>query len=166
MRLISFQNQFKSCFISTHTPHTGCDPHRLPCYNVDIISTHTPHTGCDFSENGWAMVFKNFNSHTPHGVRRSRAIISSKQSTDFNSHTPHGVRRQKVYEIIIRHVISTHTPHTGCDSLSVMGLSDLKNFNSHTPHGVRLIVSAEEKNYREISTHTPHTGCDKARFHS
>ena len=37
-------------FISTHTPHTGCDsaPAR-PAFNWQI-STHTPHTGCDHTQ--------------------------------------------------------------------------------------------------------------------
>ena len=38
--------------ISTHTPHTGCDPDDpRPPKNCIPISTHTPHTGCDARAN-------------------------------------------------------------------------------------------------------------------
>ena len=62
-------------YISTHTPHTGCD---LMQYVYDYeykISTHTPHTGCDVYARPLEMFLSDFNSHTPHGVRRRNGYI-------------------------------------------------------------------------------------------
>ena len=43
-RFLSEKSYF---YISTHTPHTGCDL-LFSANNIPrIISTHTPHTGCD-----------------------------------------------------------------------------------------------------------------------
>ena len=58
------------CKISTHTPHTGCDIQKVHPTASSGISTHTPHTGCDTGGFRQACGVCNFNSHTPHGVRR------------------------------------------------------------------------------------------------
>ena len=101
---------------------------------------------------------------------------------NFNSHTPHGVRRKRSSIVTAHCSISTHTPHTGCDLTRYKTGSTVWNFNSHTPHGVRpvrlsCIVSAVLFQLTHptrgatnllftaffgkcISTHTPHTGCD------
>ena len=79
-------------YISTHTPHTGCDAAgRLKPAQYFNISTHTPHTGCDTLTIVRQCIIVNFNSHTPHGVRLGRCSVNALW------------------------VISTHTPHTGCD---------------------------------------------------
>ena len=61
---------------------------------ISFISTHTPHTGCDCDFRLPYQQSYYFNSHTPHGVRLfiSTGFIIR---TDFNSHTPHGVRPER-----------------------------------------------------------------------
>ena len=60
---------YGSVFISTHTPHAGCDVNTTQ-KNVDIsISTHTPHAGCDMFTIYHLIFSSYFNSHTPCGVR-------------------------------------------------------------------------------------------------
>ncbi len=128
------------------------------------------------------MTSKDFNSHTPHGVRLYGYVRKCCRAENFNSHTPHGVRlrvgHSPYYSVVD---FNSHTPHGvrpdhwGCATDSI-------NFNSHTPHGVRRIfVNSIWIIYRfqlthptrgatinfisyirlpQISTHTPHTGCD------
>ena len=151
-------------YISTHTPHTECDYKGNTQISLfDTISTHTPHTECDST---YKIVFDefqqspDFNSHTPHGVRRPLRTLNrlqgrfqlthptrsatgntrlfSRPHHYFNSHTPHGVRQKKLAELESVQKISTHTPHTECD---------IKN--------PRPVLAAPN-----ISTHTPHTECD------
>ena len=105
--------------ISTHTPHTGCDPLPLRAKNLLLlfqlthptrgattvsppfllgvgISTHTPHTGCDAGVI-LRVIIKGFyfNSHTPHGVRRLRAS-SERGTPQFQlTHPTRGATRQR-----------------------------------------------------------------------
>ena len=55
--------------ISTHTPHVGCDANLFHIYVHRKISTHTPHVGCDAFADFIRILNRNFNSHTPCGVR-------------------------------------------------------------------------------------------------
>ena len=130
---------------------------------------------------------RNFNSHTPHGVRLSD-IKNKLVLVKISTHTPH-----TGCDLIIclfakcNVIISTHTPHTGCDSVLLLkwsrsilfqlthptrgatairleSLCKLFDFNSHTPHGVRPELFANCSGLLYISTHTPHTGCDFSTF--
>ena len=88
-------------FISTHTPHTGCDL-RPPQFLLHIrhFNSHTPHgVRRQCQEKGRGS--RNFNSHTPHGVRPTAQSFASAPQLHFNSHTPHGVRRKQFVYIII-----------------------------------------------------------------
>ena len=151
-----------SSVISTHTPHTGCDMKSAETSIKSLLFqlTHptrgatlhdeTPLCVCLFQlthptrgatavhHRNYTM-FPNFNSHTPHGVRRGR---SNSPSDFFQFQLTHPTRgatgstdknRTKIF-------ISTHTPHTGCDTKGL-----------------------KKKNAKCISTHTPHTGCDTNR---
>ena len=194
--------------ISTHTPHTGCDKYKKIRSLIDKISTHTPHTGCD-GQHGTYTERQKISTHTPHTGCDGASFEKSMSRVDFNSHTPHGVRR--VVDFLCRlyfgfqlthptrgattfrevHTVAdkfqlTH-PTRGATKLFLMSSNLFGNFNSHTPHGVRPVlyprflrhlyfnshtphgvrhynVPAGHK-FTEISTHTPHTGCDFLFLH-
>ena len=97
--------------ISTHTPHTGCDPIVVTFAGVIVISTHTPHTGCDGRMIKFAL----------------EHIIST--------HTPHtGCDPISLWKWNLITRISTHTPHTGCDRAEVVGRNSIDAISTHTPH--------------------------------
>ncbi len=125
---------------------------------------------------------RNFNSHTPHGVR-PEAIRQCIDYYMISTHTPHtgcdidrlsagycseefqlthptrgATHICQLYTNFVK--ISTHTPHTGCDESLCGGYDSLQDFNSHTPHGVRHGECQVSIFAKTISTHTPHTGCD------
>ena len=127
----------KGNFISTHTPHTGCDYVNVRYQSLGLFQLTHPTRGATLHCRLHNFTFSYFNSHTPHGVR-PRIISCMNFVPDFNSHTPHGVRLYK--QASFQEWIS--------------------NFNSHTPHGVRPGINICPKISRFISTHTPHTGCD------
>ena len=150
--------QIDNRFISTHTPHTGCDLIRTAFAVLSKFQLTHPTRGATRFDLASCQYILHFNSHTPHGVRRCDCSESS-VIFYFNSHTPHGVRltngRSKGWKHLFQlthptrgathpgpcirslHPISTHTPHTGCDKLFLQGISPEHHFNSHTPHGVR-----------------------------
>ena len=78
-------------FQLTHPTRGATFPQRGPAQELRI-STHTPHTGCDKQQS-----------------------LKAKRKMNFNSHTPHGVRRKTLLVLPTGCGISTHTPHTGCD---------------------------------------------------
>ena len=82
-RLRKYKRDFNS-----HTPH-GVRP--VPTddgSDLDEISTHTPHTGCDpYSSFSTCKLF-HFNSHTPHGVRHIYDDGVYKLGY-ISTHTPH-----------------------------------------------------------------------------
>ena len=102
-------------YISTHTPHTGCDKNFSILNHLSSIFQLThPTRGATPRALTWRQAL-NFNSHTPHGVRLTTMHRYLRQEAHFNSHTPHGVRLLNVNEVRRKVGISTHTPHTGCD---------------------------------------------------
>ena len=147
-----------------------------------MISTHTPHVGCDGLPENWnTATDKNFNSHTPCGVRQVPCHSNLHYflfqlthpmwgATCPNSYTLSGRMRfqlthpmwgatslcPRLSESV---AISTHTPHVGCDDGQRYYDFDFI-ISTHTPHvgcDSRIIVLSLPP---EISTHTPHVGCD------
>ena len=149
---------------------------------MNLISTHTPHTGCDVYRQYGFDIFRDFNSHTPHGVRPEFGIYAT-QPFNFNSHTPHGVRPSWItIAFCCRRRFQLTHPTRGATETCLICRLTRYHFNSHTPHGVRLNApyaalsrlvfqlthptrgaTFKANNFIVlfgISTHTPHTGCD------
>ena len=80
--------------------------------------------------------FKDFNSHTPHGVRLGDTPFDATSAKFQLTHPTRGATSAIGTEFALKS-ISTHTPHTGCDSIAFAMGMNAENFNSHTPHGVR-----------------------------
>ena len=147
-------------FISTHTPHAGCDAIHDCIVNAHVISTHTPHAGCDLLSISSRVVSNHFNSHTPCGVRHMcRAMNAADKG--ISTHTPHAGCDKKYDWKSCNGQISTHTPHAGCDHTADFISRYFTNFNSHTPCGVRHLDTQIRMILNIISTHTPHAGCDQ-----
>ena len=116
-------------WISTHTPHTGCDvrcDEKMMAWKY--ISTHTPHTGCDLR-----MLFTsrttslNFNSHTPHGVRHC-SRYAFRQDDYFNSHTPHGVRQDIARRAVEMFKFQLTHPTRGATKCDIIVTNTKKRF--------------------------------------
>ena len=123
-------------YFNTHTPHGVRQILRKILVQYSFISTHTPHTGCDALGGNSDLTIVDFNSHTPHGVR-PLPILSSLITVIFQlTHPTRGATRNRNYyadssKFQLTHptrgatsqgrrsltclIISTHTPHTGCD---------------------------------------------------
>ena len=125
---------------------------------MEYISTHTPHTGCDknFSIlNHLSSIFQL--THPTRGA--TPRALTWRQALNFNSHTPHGVRLLNVNEVRRKVGISTHTPHTGCDLRNSRCMTMLTFQLTHPTRGATAFPCPGGELLR-ISTHTPHTGCD------
>ena len=69
----------KLCAISTHTPHTGCDlPPSAAVSRLSVFQLTHPTRGATFSADVSTLAPLDFNSHTPHGVRRNAVKITGK----------------------------------------------------------------------------------------
>ena len=152
------------------------------CYAIVTISIHTPHAGCDLQPScNYFFAIKNFNPHTPCGVR-PYARLHDRLSCQFQSthpmrgatfvpspvwlytvisiHTPHAGCDKLCYDIGTMKEISIHTPHAGCDITPALPSAMSFYFNPRTPCGVRPIKSIVEYRKVSISIHAPHAGCD------
>ena len=143
-----------------------------------MISTHTPHVGCDGLPENWnTATDKNFNSHTPCGVRQVPCHSNLHYflfqlthpmwgATCPNSYTLSGRMRfqlthpmwgatslcPRLSESV---AISTHTPHVGCDRRTQTTQNKRSDFNSHTPCGVRHTARNRRCRMDYFNSHTP-----------
>ena len=124
------------------------------------ISTHTPHTGCDCQQCQLRVQHRNFNSHTPHGVRPPTSTKMQALRTFQLTHPTRGATIFKPFTLA-HMIISTHAPHTGCDYET--DRPECNDYiSTHAPHtGCDRCWRFAEKYAFYISTHTPHTGCDQ-----
>ena len=128
-------------FQLTH-PTRGATPFAVLSQPFGAFQLTHPTRGATDNFSEFIENYRNFNSHTPHGVRPFFKLCDFKFRY-FNSHTPHGVRLLDKWLKAVNTKISTHTPHTGCD----------------------LRKCYDDFVEDSISTHTPHTGCDQFAFH-
>ena len=119
------------------------------------FNSHTPH-GVRRVGAANARAGRNFNSHTPHGVRQGISFMMG-VIQDFNSHTPHGVRLACSCILTVYLFISTHTPHTGCDSISILFFSRNSRFQlTHPTRGATALSDALLNANTDFNSHTPH----------
>ena len=101
---------------------------------------------------------KDFNSHTPHGVRLREIGTLSAGKTFQLTHPTRGATNDDK-EVNSYDEISTHTPHTGCD-IDPDKTANPDDISTHTPHTGCDYWAVADLSDGTISTHTPHTGCD------
>ena len=127
------------------------------------VSIHAPREGCDYRLRGITRRPLRFNSRTPGGVRRVRALTPSALDVKFqfthpgrgattytakslqaylrfNSRTPGGVRPARRRPRRCGGYVSIHAPREGCDIVVDLCKVTKYGFNSRTPGGVRRRV--------------------------
>ena len=124
-------------FRPTH-PMRGATPRSFGSLINIFISTHTPHAGCDCLRKLPIRHFKRFQLTHPMRVRLPAPFPASQGSRHFNSHTPCGVRHRNRTVRRAEGYFNSHTPCGVRPDCQHLLLACRSNFNSHTPCGVRL----------------------------
>ena len=89
-------------FLLTH-PMRGATRLFSSSNAFNFISTHTPHAGCDFLISFSKYVWENFYSHTPCGVRQISKMFKRIQAHLISTHTPHAGCDLTVQRFQLRH---------------------------------------------------------------
>ena len=133
---------------------------RYYLFGKGYISTHTPHAGCDIGSFRRNFVIFYFNSHTPCGVRHYVFILLCLHKY-FNSHTPCGVRPNATSESDgLGEFQLTHPMRGATRQTCFISFPGLQFQLTHPMRGATYgIIQEDEGNV--ISTHTPHAGCDQ-----
>ena len=123
--------------ISIHAPRTGSDEDTFALPSASDISIHAPRTGSDESRRFRCVRDRHFNPRSPHGERRSLAILQGIPPY-FNPRSPHGERQDWVTGVAGGINISIHAPRTGSDGRAAGWNAQLHaDFNPRSPHGER-----------------------------
>ncbi len=140
--------------VSIHAPRAGCDISYYSELLISCVSIHAPRAGCDDSRLKACDGIAGFNSRTPCGVRRCRAVCRS-DGGRFNSRTPCGVRQPAGERRADAPDVSIHAPRAGCDVAIGVRPRASESFNSRTPCGVRRPLRVGTRRLASFNSRTP-----------
>ena len=130
-----------------------------------LISIHTPHAGSDVLGLRAGMMILIFQSTLPMRGATSLLYAQALVYANFNPHSPCGERLTERLQGIFFYIISIHTPHAGSDLSGSISSANWTKFQSTLPMRGATEIACGEPIFADISIHTPHAGSDSHKMH-